>query len=30
VRCLRWGDIQFERRLITLTKFKGKKRRRDG
>jgi integrase len=27
---LRWGDIQWDRRLITLMKFKGKKRRRDG
>jgi integrase len=25
-----WGDIQWDRRLITLMKFKGKKRRRDG
>jgi integrase len=30
IRALRWGDIQWDRRLITLTKFKGKRRRRDG
>lgn len=30
IRGLKWGDIQWDRRLITLTKFKGKKRRRDG
>ncbi|VTU02791.1 integrase family protein : Uncharacterized protein OS=Acinetobacter soli NIPH 2899 GN=F950_02740 PE=4 SV=1: Phage_integrase [Gemmataceae bacterium] len=30
IRGLLWGQIQWERRLITLVKFKGKKRRRDG
>jgi integrase len=30
VRGLVWGDIHWDRRLITLTRFKGKKRRRDG
>jgi integrase len=30
IRTLRWGEIHWERRLVTRTKFKGKKRRRDG
>lgn len=30
IRRLEWGQIQWDRRLISLTKFKGKKRRRDG
>lgn len=30
IRGLVWGDIQWERRLITLKRFKGKKRRTDG
>jgi integrase len=30
IRALRWGQVQWDRRLITLLKFKGKKRRRDG
>lgn len=30
IRLLVWGDIQWDRRLITLRKFKGKKRRTDG
>lgn len=30
IRSLLWGEIQWERRLITRIKFKGKKRRRDG
>ncbi|MDY3558107.1 site-specific integrase [Gemmata sp. JC673] len=30
IRGLKWGDIQWDRRLITLRKFKGKKRRTDG
>jgi integrase len=30
IQRLLWGDIQWERRLITLVRFKGKKRRRDG
>lgn len=30
IRCMTWGSIQWERRLITLVKFKGRKRRTDG
>lgn len=30
IRALRWGDIQWDRRLITLKEFKGKSRRGDG
>lgn len=30
IRGLKWGDIQWDRRLILLSKFKGKKRRTDG
>jgi integrase len=30
IRALRWGDIVWDRRIILLKKFKGKKRRRDG
>lgn len=29
IRGLRWGDVQWERRLIVLKKFKGKRRRKD-
>lgn len=30
IRGLRWGDIQWDRRLILLKQFKARKRRRDG
>lgn len=30
IRRMTWGQIQWERRLVSLVKFKGKKRRRDG
>lgn len=30
IRGMRWGDIQWDRRLIVLTAFKGRSRRRDG
>jgi integrase/recombinase XerD len=30
IRALLWGDINWDRRLITLKKFKGRNRRRDG
>lgn len=30
IRALRWGAVQWDRRLVVLTRFKGKKHRTDG